>query len=194
MNTSQILAAAREHRGLSYGLAGLLFLGLFFLGEGIRGVEADVVQVGYQVSQPRTTPPGAPPSPILSGFVSGSFKIRIGSKLEGQRLKFTKVRFFDEKGKKLGDMAITTINREVQTTVESKTPGAKPQVVPNVEAVPGALYLYPLEPGTVSFSAYSTKNFGIKPQQKVYAVIVGKSGIFGFRIKCPVQPASGLGF
>ncbi|MCA1841246.1 MAG: hypothetical protein ABR507_06935 [Actinomycetota bacterium] len=194
MNISEAIKAGREQRGVFYSSLALTVLGLFFLISSSAGIPAKVTKAIYQVGQSRTQLIGPPGSVPLPSFVSGSFDITIGKKIVGQRLAFKRIRFFSEDGKELGVIPITQVNRQVQATITSNVPGAKAQTVPNIEPVVGSLYLFPLEGGVVSFTAFSTKNFGIKPAQKIFAVVEGSGGLFGFRIRCPVAPATGLGF
>lgn len=138
---------------------------------------------------PGAQPPGVPLEQANAQFLTGSFNLKIGKKIKGQRIVFDRVVLFDEKGKQLGAIKIGAVTRVIKLQ-QSDEKAATPS---STESVQGTLFLWPLEEGQITFPAFAQKSFGIAAGAKIYAEIHGDSGIRSFKIKTPVKPAQGFG-
>lgn len=175
-------------------------LSLIFLTLAILPLKAELVSSDLRITSagplfppPGGLPPGAQPPGIPeqanAQFLTGSFNLKIGKRIKGQRITFDRVVLFNEKGKQLGSIKIGPVTRVIklqQTDQKDAAPSS-------TESVQGALFLWPLEEGQVTFPAFAQKSFGVTSGAKIYAQIEGDAGIRSFKIKTPVKPAQGFG-
>ena len=193
----------KQQRGTFLVAAVIALLSLLMLISAAIPAKAEVTSTNYQVGGGSfTPPPGAniPPgaSNTVPGFLTAQFDLKINKKFKGQVIDIRRVTFYDEKGKRLGEVAVENINRRLRiqptTTPIPGRPSTNEQFSLTVEPVQGKMHLWPLEEGIVNFNAVARRNFGVKAGQKIYAVVSGKSGIRGFEIKAPTSEARGFGF
>lgn len=175
-------------------------LSLIFLVLALLPLKAELVSSDLRITSagpllppggipPGAQPPGAAPEQASAQFLTGSFNLKIGKRIKGQRIAFDRVVLFDEKGKQLGSIKIGPVTRIIKLQQsDEKTAAAS-----STESVAGALFLWPLEEGQITFPAFAQKSFGVGPGAKIYAEIHGESGIRSFKIKTPVKPAQGFG-
>lgn len=175
-------------------------LSLIFLVLALLPLKAELVSSDLRITSagpllppggipPAAQPPGVAPEQASAQFLTGSFNLKIGKRIKGQRIDFDRVVLFDEKGKQLGSIKIGPVTRIIKLQQsEGKVAAAS-----GTESVAGSLFLWPLEEGQVTFPTFAQKSFGVSPGTKIYAEIHGDSGIRSFKIKTPVKPAQGFG-
>lgn len=164
-------------------------------------VKAKVTSAIFQVGGSSFAPPGAQPQPgqpPIAGFFTAQFDLEIPKRMKGQLIEIETVAFHDEKGKRLGELRVESINRRlrVRPTGPSPAPGSPPGAPGlslTVKPVEGKLHLWPLEAGIVNFNAVSRTTMGIQPGQRIYAVVSGRSGVRGFEVRTSVGEARGFG-
>ncbi|MEO7804556.1 MAG: hypothetical protein ABIS18_09500 [Actinomycetota bacterium] len=191
------VASTKQKRQLT-GIATLFVVGAIFGTSALVPPNTKVTGETYQAVSAGPfpgrdgTPLGQDPGPFARGLVTSYFKVEFGTKIKSQRVSFKKIIYYTEKGKKLGEVPITSVTRAFKGRKPSKPlpKGTLPEA-PASEAVTGKLFLWPLEGATLSIVTVSQSNFELKPDDRIYAEIKGRSGLIRFTIKTPVGPASG---
>lgn len=148
-----------------------------------------VEQTTFQVASLPSPIPGRGLSGKTPGYVVASFRLSVGARVKGQRLTFKEIRLFDSRDRLLGVLPIQSITRNVSQTVGSD----ETKVTESPQVVTGVMFLYPLEPATLTVPAFAQDSFGITSGTKLRAEIIYKTSLVTHRIKTPYQPANGIG-
>ena len=149
-----------------------------------------VEQTTFQVASLASPIPGrGPASSKTPGYVVANFRLKVGARVKGQRLTFKEIRLFDSRNRMLGVLPIQSITRNLsQTTGPDET-----KVTESPQVVTGVMFLYPLEPATLTVPAFAQDSFGIASGTKLRAEIIYKTSMLTHRIKTPYRPANGIG-